>query len=721
MQIFSNLKGDFFGGLTASLVALPICMALGMTAFQPLGKDFVAQGVVAGLYSLLLAPFIVSLFGGSIPQIVCPTAPLAVMAGSIIATLMQQPEFSNTHLLLLFFAAIIVCSGLFQIAFVFTGAGKLIKFIPYPVVAGFMNGIALIFFLHQLKPILGVDHEQSYTAILAGQAGIHYGALLAGLATIIASLLSERWTERIPGDVIGLGVGIAVFFALGRFFDPGMLRLEDNPLIIGPIPRSLPSPKQLFAFMESGGEIPLGKWLHILIPALTLSIIAALESLLATVVVDKKTKVRHDSDREVVGQGIGNIATGLFGALPVAAALPETMVNLNNGGRTHLSGIIVSAIIAGIVLLLRPFAEWIPISVLAGILVVTAGRIFEYASLNLVKKRSTWENLGVVLIVTLITVSVDLVTAVGIGIVIAAFLFVKEQIGQTLIRRKFTGDHLHSKSVRDEGATRILEEKGNFISIYELSGSLFFGSCDKLLLEIEKDKQSRCLILDLKRVNSIDITGAQLLLQIIERLHGEGRHLLLSNLDSRLRKYMEDLHIIEAVGENQIFPDMDFALDWAENYLIQQEGHAKTKKALSLHDLSVFSSLSSAQVHSLQHYLQPIKFQAGEIVFRQGDPGDGIYFILSGQVSVVDEGQERRLASFNEGVFFGDMGLLEDKPRSATVRCDTGADLLFMSKKNFQKMLAEEPMVANAILLKISYVLANRLRVTNKEVAFLTQ
>jgi SulP family sulfate permease len=406
------------------------------------------------------------------------------------------------------------------------------------------------------------------------------------------------------------------------------------------------------------------------------------------------------------------------------------MVSINNGGRTRLAGVINSVSLLLVVLVLSPAVKWIPLSALAGILMVTAVRMVDYKSLILFGKKSTLENMIIVLAVTVSMVIFDLVIAVGIGLVIACLLFVREQINKTIIRRKFTGEDIHSKRVRTQEVMRILEEHGNQIKVYELSDALFFGTCDKLLTEIEKDYGSKFIILDLKRVNTIDLTGTQLLRQIADSVKDKGHHLLLSYVDmpgdknkERLRSYLEDVGVTDVIGRNHIFLATDDALEWAEDILIEEEmnGEQRGTQILELHDISVFQDLSPEQLHLVKRYVRPVSFQKGEIIFREGEPGDGIYFILSGYVSVFTGNRDHRLATFADGVFFGEMSILEDKPRSATVRAETNTKLLFMSKKDFHQLTESEPSLAARILRRISRDLSHRLRMTNAEVRALEE
>ena len=735
LRFFSNPRGDFFGGITASVVSLPLAIAFGVAAFAPLGSEYVAQGALAGLYAFIIAGFLATVFGSTPGQITGPTAPMAVVITAFIARFTRDPEFAELGVgteqaILLMVAATVLLGGLFQILLSVVGGGRLIKYIPFPVVSGIMNGVAVLIFLSQLRPLFGVDSSFNFNSLTIGQAGLSPETIIVGMVTIIATVFAGRMIRVIPVALVGVGVGMAAYFIIGYTASPGLLQPENNALIIGTIPSAWPKPDQALAFLSSAAAIPLSKWAYIIIPALTLSIIASLDTLMTSVVTDMVTKSKHNSTRELIGQGIGNVGSALFGGLPAAGTTTVTMVNVNNGGRTRLSGVINSVSVLLIVMVLSSFVKWIPLSVLAGILIVTAVQMIDYKSLILFGKKSTLENMIIVLAVTASMVIFDLVIAVGIGLVIACVLFVREQINKTIIRRKYSGELIHSKKVRTQEAMRTLEEHGEQIKVYELCDALFFGTCDKLLTEIEKDYDSKFIILDLKRVNTIDLTGTQLLRQIADRVEEKGHHLLLAYLDmpgdrnkERLRSYLEDVGVTEVLGLDHIFPNTDHALEWAEDNLITDvmvESKAG-KRMLEIQDISVFQDLSPEQLLIVGKYLRPAAFKAGEVIFREGDPGDGMYFILSGYVSVFGGNRAHRLATIAEGVFFGDMAILGDMPRSATVRAEADTKLLFMSKDDFQKLNENEPLLAAYILRRIAGELSNRLRVTNTEVMTLEE
>ena len=255
MKIFSNLKGDIMGGITTAVITLPWAIAFGIVAYAPLGEQYVAQGALAGLYGVIVAGTLAALFGGTSGLISLPTALQAVMTTSIIATILKDPEVaalgSNQITVVLVLTALTICfAGVFQFLLGVSGGGKLVKFIPYPVVAGFMNGIAIIIFMGQLRPLFGVGKNAPLLTQLTGEAGFRYETLIVGGVTIATMLITQRITKAIPGSLVGLLCGVASYFIIGSFFNPALLEITNNPLIIGPVPAAIPSPTQLLNFFS---------------------------------------------------------------------------------------------------------------------------------------------------------------------------------------------------------------------------------------------------------------------------------------------------------------------------------------------------------------------------------------------------------------------------------------------------------------------------------------
>lgn len=724
------------GGIATSVIALPWSIAFGVVAFGPLGKEHVAQGALAGIYGVIVAGFLASLFGGTPGQISLPTAAVSVMISSIIVNLLKVPEIASLGanqfpVIVILISITVIFASLLQFVLGLSGGGKFIKFIPYPVIAGIMNGIAIIVFLGQLRPFLGVPNQTSLIDIVTGKAAIRFETIIVGVVTILALIFSKKVVKAIPSSLVALLCGILVYMILGMLVNPTLLQFDGNPLILGAIPSGIPTPKQILGFFNVQEYITLDLISKLLIPALTLGVLSSIDTLLDCVVTDMMTHSKHNSRKELLAQGISNSAAAVFGALPVAGQTLATAVNLSSGGKTALAGMINSATVLMVVLFLGGLVMWIPMSVLAAILLVTAYGMIEFESIGLSMKKSALGNLLVIAAVTFISVAIDAILAVLVGLIVTAFLFIKEQISKSIVRRTLTGNMVRSKKIRPLDEMQILENKGSTIKIFELSGSLFFGTCDKLQTEIEKQMENFCIILDFKRVHTVDLTGAHLLKQLVDRVREKGHFILLAHLDDpendRLKKLLGDTRVLSAVGAEFIFVDADQAEEWAEDALIKRErAFARIEREkLALKNLSVFKDLNDEQLAIVQNHVYPAQFKKAELVFKEGDPGDKMFFILSGGVSVLakvsENGRNRRLATFGQGVFFGDMAILEGQPRSATVRADSDSEALYMTVDDFIRLVKAEPLIASKMLLGLTRELSYRLRTTTAEVRALEE
>ncbi len=735
IHIFSNIKGDLFGGLSSSIIALPLALAFGVVAFAPLGPGFASQGALACLYGAILTSFFASLFGGTPTQITGPTGPMSVMIAAMITSQLQARSIQsvpsgielNSILTLVFLA--VFMGGAIQVLLGLSGGGKLIKYIPYPVIAGFMNGVAMIIFFSQVKPFLGLTSEQSVLDIFTNKAHLSWVTIVTGTATILAVLFAPKIIKGVPGALMGLIVGLATFFFIGGIFKPELLTVQGNPFIIGNIPTEIPKPTMALNFIKMIGEMDSSVLLKLLIPAVTLGMLGSIDSLLTSLVADVVTKTRHNSRQELFGQGIGNIIASLFGGLPGAGSTVRTLANIQNGGRTRLSGMICGVAVFLVLILFGNYARFIPYSVLAGILMVTSSRMVDTWSFQLIKQKSTWRGMAIVILVAGVTVLISLIVAVGIGVLITMILFIKDQIARSVIKNKFLGSQVHSKKVRNTEEMKHLEKVGDRIVVYQLDGALFFGTADGLMKEIETESSLRdVVILDFRLVKEIDLTGAQILRQVNDQLQENNKHLLLSYVtetndfeNERVSAFLTDIKILDRIGKDKLFHDTDRALEWAENYVLQKTGllSAKGNKLTDIRKMEIFQYFDEAEIKKIAQFLSKLSYKANEVIFKEGDEGDTMYLVSRGCVSIlfdIKKGKRRkRVASFGEGVFFGDMALLEEKPRSATAIAESDTDLYAFSRKDFLYLLENEPKIATKIQLGIARELSARLRSTSEE------
>ncbi|MBR1766895.1 MAG: SulP family inorganic anion transporter, partial [Bacteroidales bacterium] len=417
MNLTSNIKGDLFGGITAGIVALPLALAFGIQAFSGIGAEGASMGAYAGLVGATLLGFFAALFGGTHSQISGPTGPMTVITASLITGAFTSSSGNLSTVLVSMALAGLFC-GLFQVLFGIIKLGKYVRYIPYPVLSGFMSGIGVIIILQQLYPLVGQSGSGSMVDQLAGLPAA-FGAtsptaLILGLATVAIIYLFPLLTKKVPSTLVAL----IVVTVVSLFID-----MEGVPTI-GEIPSGLPMP----FFANSQVSLAGLDWGAIItsavIPGLTLAGLGSIDTLLTSVVADNITKTKHNPNRELIGQGIGNAMAGLFCGLPGAGATMRTVVNVKSGGRTQLSGMVHALLLLAIMLGLGSVVKYVPLSVLAGILITVGWGIIDFKGFRDLPKIPRAD--AVVLIaVFLVTVFVDLLTAVGIGMVIACVLFMK--------------------------------------------------------------------------------------------------------------------------------------------------------------------------------------------------------------------------------------------------------------------------------------------------------
>lgn len=418
-----------------------------------------------------------------------------------------------------------------------------------------------------------------------------------------------------------------------------------------------------------------------------------------------------------------------FGGLPGAGSTVRTLANVQNGGKTRLSGMVCGLAVFLILMLFGKYARYIPYSVLAGILMVTSARMVDTWSFRLIKQKSTWRGMAIVVLVAGVTLLVSLIVAVGLGVLITMLLFIRDQVTRSVIKNKYLGSQVHSKKVRTTNEMNHLENKGDRIVVYQLDGSIFFGTADGLMKEIEQESDERdIVILDFKRVREIDLTGAQILRQVNDQLVENDKYLLLSYVEKtndyehhRISAFLNDVKILEQIGEDKLFHDTDRALEWAENHLLESDGIISSveERRVEIKMMQIFQYLDEKEIDVISNVLTHHSYEANEIIFNEGDEGDTMFLVSHGCVSIlfeINHGKRRkRVASFGEGVFFGDMALLEEKPRSASAIADEHTELYALTRKDYFNLLETQPKIASKIQLGIARELSARLRSTSDE------
>ncbi len=720
-----HLGGDLWGGLAAMMVALPSAIAFGVTILAPLGPQFGAQGAIAGIIGVTLLGLIAALFGGTQRLISAPCAPAAAVLSALTIQMTAQGHAPAFILLTLLLVA--ACSSLVQILFGVLRLGQLIRYMPFPVVSGYLSGVGLIIVSSQLPKLLGAPKELNWLQAIADPGTWQAASLLIGAATAITMLLANRRPSKVPAVIQGLAAGVIVYWLLALSSQPALTRLDDNPFVIG---RFASGPEGLLdgvmATWSSLAQVSLPRWEQVLVPAATLAVLLSIDTLKTCLVLDAMSGSRHDSNRELIGQGLGNLTASLFGGTPGAGTMGPSLVNKASGGMTRLSGVFQGGWALLAFLLLTPLISWIPIAALAGLLVVIGVRMIAWHLVELARSKSTVLDFVVIIAVVVVAKTVSLIAASGLGIALAILMFIREQSHSSTLRHQTRGDTTFSKRVRMAEEREALQRLGGSNVIYELQGSLFFGNTDALYSALEPEiAQARHLVLDLQRVQSLDMTAAHMLERVRNQLAERGATLVLSRVPETLpsgrdlRGYLDELRVTRGSAAIRLFDDFSDALEWVEDNTLREAGiHADDTQPLALADFELFSDMQPVTLQALQSCVQRRFYEAGETIFIAGTPGDSLMLIARGVVRIdltLEHGHRMHMATFGRGQFFGEMSFLDHHAHSAEVIAAADCELLILPRPDFDALAARDPAMASHVFSSLSIALAERLRHTNEE------
>ncbi len=528
-KLFSFLKSDLIAGITVAIVALPLALAFA-----------VASGVEpkAGLYTAIIAGVIASLFGGSSFQVSGPTGAMAVILINIVGQYGVEKVWIAG-----------LMAGIIQIILGLSKLGNLIKFIPYPVITSFTNGIAIIIFCGQINNFLGLKLPRSEEFIMGliqtfrHIYDINWFALGVGFLVILIKLFWYKINKNIPGSLIGLIVAtiIASYFNL--------------PIpTIGNIPQHLPLPQGI----PNWNDFSL---IRTLMPAaLALAALGSIESLLSAMVADSMTvSERHNSNKELIGQGLANIVIPFFGGIPSTGAIARTAVNIRAGAKTRLSGIIHGITIAIIILVFAPLASKIPLAALAGILMVVSSRMLEWEEVKLLMK-TTRSDTSVMLITWFFTIFFDLILAVEVGLISAGILFIKKMSDLSLT--KMPEEKMFKQGLPLEISKQIV--------IYRVDGPLFFGVAERFVSVLHEIPEVKILVLRMRYVSSIDSSGVIALEEIHNDLKKRKCKLLLSGMRNSVKNILDRSGVLDHIGKENCFDSTEEAINFCTS-LIQKD------------------------------------------------------------------------------------------------------------------------------------------------------
>lgn len=517
---------DIVSGIIVAIVALPLSIALALAS---------GVGPEQGIYTAIIAGFLISFFGGSRVQIAGPTAAFATIVAGIVA----RNGMDGLIVATIIAGIILVLMGVFRL-------GTLIKFIPYTITTGFTAGIAVTILIGQLKDFFGLTYEagvkpvetmEKMEAFIKYMGTINVQALLVGVVCLAILIVWPKISEKIPGSLIAVIVGIVMVKAL---------HMKVNTIgDLYTISSSLPAfhlPKISFSIVAS--EISDG---------FTIAVLAAIESLLSCVVADSMIGSKHRSNMELVAQGVGNIGSALFGGIPATGAIARTATNIKNGGRTPIAGMVHSVVLVLVLVVLMPYAALIPMPTIAAILFMVAYNMCGYKAFFRLCKTAPKSDIFVLVATFLLTVIFDLVVAIEFGMIAACFLFMKRMSDEAEIRgwKYFEDendpDHIELRTVPQQ------------VRVYEISGPMFFGAAD-MISEITLKKFTKVLVLRMRGVPALDATAMHALEELLEKCKKDDVQLVLSHVNEQPYKTMEKDGFVEKVGAENFCAHIDDAL-----------------------------------------------------------------------------------------------------------------------------------------------------------------
>ena len=718
------------GGVSAAFVLLAQMLTLGLIAYGTLGPVAVEAGVRAAFAAAIYGLLSSAVLGGALLPNEIPRASTVLVFAAFVGRLAGDAGLNGlpgggVEEILFLSALCLALSGLLQVGFGVLRLGSIARFVPYPVVAGLMTGLAISLFLYELPHILGTHGAGGHggEAAHGGHGGWQPWTLLVALFTIgTVVLVGLRWPKA-PSKLIGVAAGTALAVVVAYLF---------HSVDLGPrlpeLESSLPAPDALFPLVSASGVRLVYRYFYdIMVAAAAIAVIGSLDSLLAAVgEMDGPLDTGHQPNRLLIALGFGNVMSALFGGVPLAYSSHHALTEAHESGRRMLPGLATMATIVLLLLHGHALLQAIPVAVLAGVMTVIAislidrwaGAVVERARRRQYDRELTL-NVVLVLFVAAVTIIFGLVSAVVTGLILSMALFIA-MMNQSLVRGVSTGETRASRRVYPPAQASLLREQGGRIRVMDLDGAIFFGTADRLGAEAQKAADgAKFLILDLHRVTMIDASGALMLERLAKGLREHGTRLLLAHISttSPLGRAVQGAGAFTDKHQPDWFVDGDRALEWTERQLLAEANIPDANHEIRIDEFALMAGLTPAELDFMKPYLDRQLLPAHSPLFRAGQPGDRLYLLARGAVSIVagegdEAGKHRRIVTLAPGVIFGESAMLEDEVHSMTALAEEEIVLYSLSRRNLEAIRAVNPDLYRRLVLNLLAHLSGMLRMT---------
>ena len=714
-----TVAGDVWGGLASMLVALPSSIAFGVAIFASLGTALSPQGALAGILGATVLGLLAPLCGGSTRLITAPCAPAAAMLSALAITFARHGTPAPAVLLLL--GLIGLFSGFFQIGLGLSGVGRLIRFIPYPVVSGYLSGVGLVIIGSQIPNLLGVPHGTKLIAALGAPSSWTWQSMVVGTVVIAVMVGAPRLIRIVPAAILALVAGMATYAGLG-LAGYALLGADHNPLLVGAITGGDAAVADMVGQRwRALNGLGVASAVKVIVPALTLAVLLSIDTLKTCVVVDAMTESHHNSNRELIGQGLANIASAVVGGVPGSGTMGASMINIASGGTTRLSGLMAGVFSFVAYLILSPVIAWVPVAALAGILMVVGFRMIDRHSLAFFFTPETRLDFLVIVAVIAVALFGDLIVASGIGMALSILLFTREQTRSSVIRSRVEGSQIFSRRARAKEYLERLGENGNDVVVFELQGSLFFGTASQLYAALEPETATRrYVILSMRRVQSLDVTATHVLEQIKDRLERNGAYLVFCDIPKGLPSGLKMKHFLKATGVVRptskafAFHRLEEALEWVEaRELDSVSPEPVDPPALAPRDMPIFRGQSAEAMAALEAAMTLRTIKAGHKLFKFGAPGGEMFLIHRGLIKVTQplhKKEDYHLATCGPGEILGAVGFLDSGGHASDGLALTDTEVYVLSHDRFEDLAARYGSLSFAVMQCVASGLAHRLQ-----------
>ncbi len=634
MQLVKSLWADIIGGSVGALIAVPIILSCGVVSYQSIGPAFVTTGISAAFVAAVVAAVVSGLFGGAPLHVNSPKTTHAAILSGLIANVAIHHSFSDIYggerapaaLMTICFLTLLI-SGLTQVLLGVSRMGALVKFVPYPVLAGFINGFAIQIIIAQTPKLIGLDHGNQLIGALSGAVPVNWWSL--GFAALSGGLvfLTGRVSKLIPAALVGLLGGTMAQIIAAKYLAPA-----DLGPVIGRLPKGIPFVLRVDDMLQFVSTNAFSRHAFLIIATgITLAFVSSIQSLLSISASERLFGTRPSSNRELIVQGAGNLLSALFGGAPSGGSPNVTQAVFVNGGRTRFANLAFAATLLGLSYGLSQVIALIPLSVMAGVVVVTtAGAMDKWTHELLVRIGNNDEPSGrqdlvtkivIVVLVAALVVWAGALAALGVGMSIVFMVFLYRS-NANMIRRVLYADHLRSRTKRSDAALNALNSHGRRIAIIELDGPVFFGSAETVACSVENELPSvDWIVLDLKYVGHFDSSGVMMLKRLDDNMLKLNKRLLLSYLPagSSQRGFLKTMGLARPETEGRIFNDTNAALSWAEEeLLVELNCFQDTADKAVLEKFDVFQGMTDDGIRRLACLLTRQQHQC-EMIMREGE------------------------------------------------------------------------------------------------------